>query len=126
MNNTAKISLSIYRQGSALIRESKVEEINWKITRGDVLPKIPNLSERDKDIVVRHGVALHHNRVSSQVMQLVTLTKDAYDEFTGACPSWADPRDWRKMSKTGKINAHCQVIAEEVGSQEYDFTILED
>ena len=115
------------RQGSALIRQSEVEQINWKITKGDILPKIPNLSERDKEIVVKHGVATHQNRVANQVMQLVNFTQDAYDEWTkGPCPNWADIRDWKKMSRTARINAHCSVIAAEVGSTEYDFTILED
>lgn len=63
---------------------------------------------------------------NSRPKQVINLTKEAYINFVGECPSFVKPFIWSKMSRKEKLEAHFNRIKENFQGISYYYEILQD
>jgi hypothetical protein len=59
--------------------------------------------------------------------QSINISKDSYDYMTkGDCPAFSKPKEWAKLSKKAKLEAHLQSIMEHLGGISYTYQVFDD
>jgi len=108
-----KIVLTIYLEGRTLVRQSRYEEyhINKKI-RG-----------KNKTLKTKH-----YPKATSLVSQKITMTIEAWKEFTAEdnCPRWEKPYEWKKMPKKKRAESHFKQICSSLQGKYFTYEILND
>lgn len=61
------------------------------------------------------------------ISQSINLSVDAYNHMTGKeAPSFVKPRDWDKLSKKQKLEAHLTRICEGLGGTSFTYAIFNE
>ena len=65
-----------------------------------------------------------HTRKCKTATQSLNMNKDAYEYMTrGECPSFAKPKDWARMSKKQRLEAHLNNTVEQLGGISYTYQV---
>ena len=59
-------------------------------------------------------------------VQNINISKESYMYMIKECPSFIKPKDWARMGKIKKLEAHLKDIAEAVGGTLLHYHIFED
>lgn len=138
--NEIKLNLSIVLPGSTLFSKEEClkttqEVIKLKNGKKRTVTKVvEDWDKMDKHTfkVSESGKAkpetiVFHTRKCKPATQSINLNKNAFDYMTrGECPSFAKPKDWARMSKKQKLEAHLSKIVEHVGGVSFTYQVFED
>lgn len=123
----SKVNLSITLPGAVLMTSQECEEnpknyekqvIRVETIKQDKKKKKPIKFVEYLDIYVRKC------RTASQS---INMTKQAYDYMTSKeCPYFAKPKDWVRMSKIKRLEAHLEETCKALGGINYTYQVFED
>ena len=122
-----KLNLNIILPGSIMLSSRECEEnpknyekqvIRVETIKQDKKKKKPIKFVEYLDIYVRKC------RTASQS---INLTKQAYDYMTSKeCPYFAKPKDWARMSKIKRLEAHLEETCKALGGISFTYQVFED
>lgn len=126
MNNEIKVSLSITLQGSVMLSQEQAKALEEeKVGTGyDAFSmRVEGLKKGKKDaetITVK-------TRKCKPAGQSLSLSMDAYEYMIGKeAPYFVKPRDWERLTKKQRLEAHLKRIVEELGGVSFTYTILDN
>lgn len=127
MNNEIKVSLSVTLQGSVMLsqEQAKALEKEKEGTGYDTFNMRVEGKESDgKKDVQTITVKTRKNKPASQSLN---LSMDAYDYMTGKeAPYFVKARDWERLTKKQRLEAHLKRIVEELGGVSFTYTVLDN
>ena len=121
--DNVKITVTIELPGSRLYKDSEVRnqegtlDLN-KVVKKEYLYFNPKTRNREK-------VSYFLNKCVPARMN-INMTYDAYVGFTGENPPSSFKGHWKNLTKTAKVRAHLEEIAEEYKGKLIDSFIFED
>lgn len=124
--NEIKVSLSIVLQGSIMYSQEQAKALEKeKVGTGyDTFNmRVESLKDGKKDaetITVK-------TRKCKPAGQSLNLSMDAYDYMTGKeAPYFMKARDWEKLTKKQRLEAHLKRIVEELGGVSFTYAVLDN
>ena len=124
--NEIKVSLSIVLQGSIMYSQEQAKALEKeKAGTGynTFNMKIESLEDGKKDaktITVK-------TRKCKSAGQSLNLSMDAYDYMTGKeAPYFMKARDWERLTKKQRLEAHLKRIVEELGGVSFTYAVLDN
>lgn len=121
--NEIKVSLSIVLQGSIMYSQEQAKALEEeKVGTGyDTFNmRVEGLKNGKKDaetITVK-------TRKCKPAGQSLNLSMDAYEYMIGKeAPFFVKPRDWEKLTKKQRLEAHLKRIVEGLGGVSYTYTV---
>ena len=124
--NEIKVSLSITLQGGVMYSQEQAKALEKeKVGTGyDTFnTKVESLKDGKKDaetITVK-------TRKCKPAGQSLNLSMDAYDYITGKeAPYFVKARDWEKLTKKQRLEAHLKRIVEELGGVSFTYAVLDN
>ena len=125
-NNEIKILLTINLEGGILTRQDKPEIIMWSLNERDLNP-YKDWKENEGLKVVKSSSTKHYNLTSTECVQRIKLTKDAYDYFiSDEAPSFIKKFNWITLKEKQRLEIHLNVISESLGGKSFTYEILND
>lgn len=126
MNNEIKVSLSVILQGSVMLSHEQAKALEEeKVGTG-----YDSFSMRIEDKVSgKKKVETIHvkTRKSRPAGQSLNLSMDAYNYMvSGEAPYFAKPRDWERLTKKQRLEAHLNRICQELGGVSYTYAVLDN
>lgn len=126
MNNEIKVSLSVTLQGSVILSQEQAKALEKeKVGTGyDTFNmRVESLKDGKKDaetITVK-------TRKCKPAGQSLNLSMDAYDYMTGKeAPYFMKAKDWEKLTKKQRLEAHLKRIVEELGGVSFTYAVLDN
>lgn len=127
MNNEIKVSLSVTLQGSVMPsqEQAKALEKEKEGTGYDTFNmRVEGKKSDGKKDVQTITVKTRKNKPASQSLN---LSMDAYDYMTGKeAPYFVKARDWERLTKKQRLEAHLKRIVEELGGVSFTYTVLDN
>ena len=124
--NEIKVSLSIVLQGSIMYSQEQAKALEKeKVGTGyDTFNmRVEDLKDGKKDaktITVK-------TRKCKPAGQSLNLSMDAYDYMTGKeAPYFVKARDWERLTKKQRLEAHLKKITEELGGVSFTYAVLDN
>lgn len=124
--NEIKVSLSIVLQGSIMYSQEQAKALEKeKVGTGyDTFNmRVEDLKDGKKDaktITVK-------TRKCKPAGQSLNLSMDAYDYMTGKeAPYFVKARDWERLTKKQRLEAHLKRIVEELGGVSFTYAVLDN
>lgn len=124
--NEIKVSLSIVLQGSIMYSQEQAKALEKeKVGTGyDTFNmRVEDLKDGKKDaktITVK-------TRKCKPAGQSLNLSMDAYDYMTGKeAPYFVKARDWERLTKKQRLEAHLKRIVEELGGVSFPYAVLDN
>lgn len=128
MNNEIKVSLSVTLQGSVMLsqEQAKALEEEKKVGTGyDTFSMRVEGKKSDgkKDI----QTITVKTRKCKPAGQSLNLSMDAYNYMTGKeAPYFVKARDWERLTKKQRLEAHLKRICEELGGVSFSYAVLDN
>lgn len=127
MNNEIKVSLSVTLQGSVMLsqEQAKALEKEKEGTGYDTFNmRVEDKKSDGKKDVQTITVKTRKNKPASQSLN---LSMDAYDYMTGKeAPYFVKARDWERLTKKQRLEAHLKRIVEELGGVSFTYAVLDN
>ena len=127
--NEVKVCLSIKLPGRVMLSQESakaLEKMNLAgFTKHSMV--VEEHKRMGKKVKVDRETIHFKTRNTIPAAQHLNISKDAYLYMTGKeCPSFMSPKDWSRMSKVKKLEAHLKEIAESRGGVVLHYHIFED
>ena len=127
MNNEIKVSLSVTLQGSVMLSQEQAKALEKeKVGTGydafsmRVEGKNGDGKKDAKTITVK-------TRKCKPAGQSLNLSVDAYEYMIGEeAPHFVKPRDWWRLTKKQRLEAHLKGIVEGLGGVSFTYAILDN
>ena len=127
MNNEIKVSLSVTLQGSVMLSQEQAKALEKeKVGTGydafsmRVEGKNGDGKKDAKTITVK-------TRKCKPASQSLNLSVDAYNYMIGEeAPYFVKARDWEKLTKKQRLEAHLRRIVEGLGGVSFTYAILDN
>ena len=126
MNNEIKVSLSVTLQGSVMLSQEQAKALEEeKVGTGyDTFNmRVESLKDGKKDaetITVK-------TRKCKPAGQSLNLSVDAYNYMIGEeAPYFVKPKDWERLTKKQRLEAHLRRIVEGLGGVSFTYAILDN
>lgn len=125
--NETKLNLNIILPGRVLLSSQECEE-NPKLLEKQVIRVESLKKDKKKKKLIKDVEYLNiYVRTCRPASQSINLTKQAYDYMTSKdCPSFVKPKDWSRMSKIKKLEAHLEETCKALGGISYTYQVFED
>ena len=127
MNNEIKVSLSVTLQGSVMLsqEQAKALEKEKEGTGYDTLNmRVEGKKIDGKEDVQTITVKTRKNKPASQSLN---LSMDAYNYMvSNEAPYFVKPRDWGRLTKKQRLEAHLKRIVEELGGVSFTYAVLDN
>jgi hypothetical protein len=127
MNNEIKVSLSITLQGSVMLsqEQAKALEKEKEGTGYDTFNmRVEGKKSDGKKDVQTITVKTRKNKPASQSLN---LSMDAYNYMvSNEAPYFVKPRDWERLTKKQRLEAHLKRIVEELGGVSFTYAVLDN
>lgn len=124
MNNEIKVSLSVTLQGSVMYSQEQAKALEEeKVGTGyDTFNmRVGGFENGKKDI----KILTVKTRKCKPAGQSLNLSMDAYEYMIGKeAPYFVKPRDWEKLTKKQRLEAHLKKICEELGGVSFTYAVL--
>lgn len=127
MNNEIKVSLSVTLQGSVMLsqEQAKALEKEKEGTGYDTFNmRVEGKKSDGKKDVQTITVKTRKNKPASQSLN---LSMDAYNYMVSSeAPYFIKPRDWERLTKKQRLEAHLKRIVEELGGVSFTYAVLDN
>lgn len=124
-----KVSLSIKLQGRVMLSQEAAKALEKQGLAGFTKHSmsVEEHKRMGKKVKVDKENIHYKTRNTIPAIQTLNICKEAYLYMVGKdCPSFIPPKDWVRMSKTKKLEAHLNEIAESRGGTVLQYHIFED
>ena len=124
-----KLSLSIKLPGSVMYSQEGAKALEYQGLAGFTKHSlVVEMHKRmGKKVKVDKETIHYKTRNTIPAVQNINISKDAYNYMTSKeCPSFMTPKDWNRMSKIKRLEAHLAEIAESRGGTVMHYHIFED
>ena len=124
-----KVNLNIVLPGRTLLSakecaENPKESYEHQKIRIETVKKDPKKKNKFIKSVEWIGIEVRKCRTASQS---INMTKQAYDYMTSKeCPYFSKPKDWSRMSKVKRLEAHLEETCKALGGISYTYQVFED
>lgn len=126
MNNEIKVSLSVTLQGSVMLSQEQAKALEEeKVGTGyDTFNmRVEGLKDGKKDA----KTITVETRKCKPANQSLNLSVDAYNYMTGKeAPYFVKARDWERLTKKQRLEAHLKRIVEELGGVSFTYAVLDN
>ena len=127
MNNEIKVSLSVTLQGSVMLSQEQAKALEKeKVGTGyDTfnMRVVGKKSDGEKDV----QTITVKTRKSKPASQSLNLSRDAYNYMvSNEAPYFVKPRDWERLTKKQRLEAHLKRIVEELGGVSFTYAVLDN
>lgn len=127
MNNEIKVSLSVILQGSVMLSQEQAKALEKeKVGTGyDTFNMRVEGKKGDgkKDV----QTITVKTRKSKPASQSLNLSMDAYNYMVSSeAPYFVKPRDWERLTKKQRLEAHLKRIVEELGGVSFTYAVLDN
>lgn len=127
MNNEIKVSLGVTLQGSVMLsqEQAKALEKEKEGTGYDTFNmRVEGKKSDGKKDVQTITVKTRKNKPASQSLN---LSMDAYNYMvSNEAPYFVKPRDWERLTKKQRLEAHLKRIVEELGGVSFTYAVLDN
>lgn len=127
MNNEIKVSLSVTLQGSVMLsqEQAKALEKEKEGTGYDTFNmRVEDKKSDGKKDVQTITVKTRKNKPASQSLN---LSMDAYNYMvSNEAPYFVKPRDWERLTKKQRLEAHLKRIVKELGGVSFTYAVLDN
>lgn len=127
MNNEIKVSLSVTLQGSVMLsqEQAKALEKEKEGTGYDTFSmRVEGKRSDGKKDVQTITVKTGKCKPASQSLN---LSMDAYNYMVSSeAPYFVKPRDWERLTKKQRLEAHLKRIVEELGGVSFTYAVLDN
>lgn len=127
MNNEIKVSLSVTLQGSVMPsqEQAKALEKEKEGTGYDTFNmRVEGKKSDGKKDVQTITVKTRKNKPASQSLN---LSMDAYNYMVpNEAPYFVKARDWERLTKKQRLEAHLKRIVEELGGVSFTYAVLDN
>lgn len=124
--NEIKVSLSIVLQGSIMYSQEQAKALEEeKVGTGyDTFNmRVEGLKNGKKDA----KTITVETRKCKPANQSLNLSVDAYEYMIGKeAPYFVKPRDWERLTKKQRLEAHLKRICEELGGVSFTYAVLDN
>lgn len=124
--NEIKVSLSIVLQGSIMYSQEQAKALEEeKVGTGyDTFNmRVEDLKNGKKDA----KTITVETRKCKPANQSLNLSVDAYEYMIGKeAPYFVKPRDWERLTKKQRLEAHLKRICEELGGVSFTYAVLDN
>lgn len=127
MNNEIKVSLSVTLQGSVMYSQEQAKALEEeKVGTGyDTfnmrVEEVKKNGKKDAETITVK------TRKYKPAGQSLNLSMDAYDYMTGKeAPYFVKARDWERLTKKQRLEAHLKRIVEELGGVSFTYAVLDN
>ena len=124
-----KLSLSIKLPGSVMYSQEAAKALEQQGLAGFKKHSlVVEMHKRmGKKVKVDKETIHFKTRNTIPAVQHINISREAYYYMIGKdCPSFMKPKDWSRMSKVKRLEAHLQEIAESRGGTVLHYHIFED
>lgn len=125
--NEIKVSLSVVLQGSIMYsqEQAKALEKEKEGTGYDTFSmRVEGKKSDGKKDVQTITVKTRKNKPASQSLN---LSMDAYNYMVSSeAPYFVKPRDWERLTKKQRLEAHLKRIVEELGGVSFTYAVLDN
>lgn len=126
MNNEIKVSLSVTLQGSVMLSQEQAKALEEeKVGTGyDTFNmRVEGLKDGKKDA----KTITVETRKCKPANQSLNLSMDAYNYMIGKeAPYFVKARDWERLTKKQRLEAHLKRIVEELGGVSFTYAVLDN
>ncbi len=126
MNNEIKVSLSVTLQGSVMLSQEQAKALEEeKVGTGyDTFNmRVEGLKDGKKDA----KTITVETRKCKPANQSLNLSVDAYNYMIGKeAPYFVKARDWERLTKKQRLEAHLKRIVEELGGVSFTYAVLDN
>lgn len=127
--NEVKVSLSIKLPGRVMLSQESakaLEKMNLAgFTKHSMV--VEEHKRMGKKVKVDKETIHYKTRNTTPAVQHLNISKEAYLYMIGKeCPSFIKPKDWARMSKIKRLEAHLAEIAESRGGVVLHYHVFED
>ena len=126
MNNEIKVSLSVTLQGSVMLSQEQAKALEKeKVGTGyDTFNmRVEGLKDGKKDA----KTITVETRKCKPANQSLNLSMDAYNYMIGKeAPYFVKARDWERLTKKQRLEAHLKRICEELGGVSFTYAVLDN
>lgn len=120
MNNEIKVSLSVTLQGSVMLSQEQAKALE-KEKEGTGYDTFNIRVEGKKDV----QTITVKTRKSKPTSQSLNLSMDAYNYMVSSeAPYFVKPRDWERLTKKQRLEAHLKRIVEKLGGVSFTYAVL--
>lgn len=132
MNNEIKVSLSVTLQGSVMLSQEQAKALeeekvgtgydtfSMRVEGKEGEGKESDGKEDIQTITVK-------TRKCKPAGQSLNLSMDAYEYMIGKeAPYFVKPRDWERLTKKQRLEAHLKRICEELGGVSFTYAVLDN
>lgn len=124
--DSIKISATFEINGSQMYSQAECDADVTK-TKHEVIHVKTVVNPKAKNKKYEH-TAIHTNiRKSIPATQSINMTDEAYEYFiSNEAPSFSNPKAWKKLSNTEKIEAHLNEVAKSLRGKLINYKVFED
>lgn len=126
--NDVKLNLNIILPGSVMLSSKECEENPKRNYEKQVIRVETIKQDKKKKKYIKNVEYLDiYVRKCRTASQSINMTKQAYDYMTSKeCPYFAKPKDWARMSKVKRLEAHLEETCKALGGISYTYQVFED
>ena len=123
-----KLSLSIKLPGRVMLSQESAKALEQQGLAGFTKHSlVVEMHKRmGKKVKVDKETIHFKTRNTIPAVQHINISRESYYYMIKECPSFIKPKDWARMSKVKKLEAHLQEIAESRGGTVLHYHIFED
>lgn len=127
MNNEIKVSLSVTLQGSVMYSQEQAKALEEeKVGTGyDTFNmRVEEVKKNGKKDIKILNVKTRKYKPAGQSLN---LSMDAYEYMIGKeAPYFVKARDWERLTKKQRLEAHLKRIVEELGGVSFTYAVLDN
>ena len=123
-----KLNLNIVLKGSIMLSSQECEENPKKNYEKQVIRVETVKPDKKKKKYIKEVEYLDiYVKKCRTASQSINMTKQAYDYMTSKeCPYFSKPKDWARMSKVKRLEAHLEETCKALGGISFTYQVFED
>lgn len=127
MNNEIKVSLSVTLQGSVMLSQEQAKALEKEKEGAGYDTFSMRVEDKKSDGKEDVQTITVKTRKCKPAGQSLNLSIDAYDYMTGKeAPYFVKARDWERLTKKQRLEAHLKRIVEELGGVSFTYAVLDN
>ena len=126
MNNEIKVSLSVTLQGSVMLSQEQAKALEEEKVGTGYDAFSMRVEGREKGKKDTETITVK-TRKCKPAGQSLNLSVDAYNYMIGEeAPYFVKPKDWERLTKKQRLEAHLRRIVEGLGGVSFTYAILDN
>lgn len=127
MNNEIKVSLSVTLQGSVMLSQEQAKALEKEKEGTGYDTFSMRVEDKKSDGKKDVQTITVKTRKCKPAGQSLNLSMDSYNYMVSSkAPYFVKPRDWERLTKKQRLEAHLKRIVEELGGMSFTYAVLDN